>query len=204
MMVMMRLQKLCQTLFLALFLFLLFRGKIPIWMGIFLGSFFLALLLGRFYCGWICPINTAMEVITKIKHKLGLKNLPIPEFIKKPAVHFTVFALFIAAFLFSRISGQQLPVLPFLFLGGITLTLFFPASLWHRYLCPYAFLLALPSKVSLRHLQIDSASCRECGLCAKVCPGDALKKEHGLHIDKKLCLHCLNCIRRCPQKAVHY
>ncbi|MGI6587203.1 MAG: 4Fe-4S binding protein [Peptococcia bacterium] len=197
-------RKIVQAIFFFFFLFLFFTGKIQIWMVIFLGNAFLALFLGRFYCGWICPINTMMQVITKTKKIIGSKNLSIPAFIKKPLTRCLILAIFIVAFLFIKISGKQLPLLPLLFISGAILTLFFSETLWHRYLCPFGTILTLISRKPRHYLKIDSPNCLQCGLCAQICPGEAIKKEPTFQIDKELCLQCLNCSQHCPKDAIHF
>ena len=62
-------QSIVQIVSLALFVFLFIKGKIQVWMIIFLGSALLTLVVSRFYCGWICPINTIIRPITWIKRK---------------------------------------------------------------------------------------------------------------------------------------
>jgi ferredoxin-type protein NapH len=197
-------RKIVQAIFFFFFLFLFFTGKIQIWMVIFLGSAILAFFLGRFYCGWICPINTMMQVITKTKKIIGSKNLSIPAFIKKPLLRSLILVLFIAAFLFIKISGKQLPLLPLLFISGAILTLFFSETLWHRYLCPFGTILTLISKKSRHYLKIKETNCLQCGLCAQICPGKAIKKETTFQIEKSLCLQCLNCSQHCPKEAIHF
>ena len=45
---------------LALFLFLLANGKVVIWLVLFGVSLMAALIFGRIYCGYACPMNTLM------------------------------------------------------------------------------------------------------------------------------------------------
>jgi len=46
--------------FLAIFILLISRGAMVLWLAIFGITIILALLLGRIFCGWICPMNTLM------------------------------------------------------------------------------------------------------------------------------------------------
>ena len=197
-------QKVSQIVFLLLFLFLLKVGKVQVWLVIFVGSVILALLSGRFYCGWICPINTLIGNISKVKKRLGIKEFYIPRFLKKPLFRNLVLIIFIITFIFVIISGKKLPVLPFLFLMGIALTLFFPESMWHRYLCPYGSILGMTGSKAKRYLKIDSGKCIQCGICARACPGDAVLNHNEYFIDKSLCLICFKCVNKCPMKTIHF
>lgn len=197
-------QKIIQVIFLLLFIFLLYMGRIRIWMIIFITGVVLAVLWGRFYCGWICPINTVTQAITGIKKKLGIKDISTPAFIKNPFFRYIVLALFIGIFIFIKVSGKQFPVLPALFLIGLVLSIIFSEKLWHRYLCPYGTILNLVSGKAGRSPAIDAHRCSQCGLCIAICPADAIVEEDVYHIEKKECLQCGECIRRCSKEAISF
>src|SRR5690606_25073131 len=126
------------------FILLLLTGRIQAWTGILLVSAVLALFFGRIHCGWICPINTVMRLVTRIKTRFKLKNFAVPEPLKKPVFRYGMLAAFLLTFLLTMVRGKKLPVLPILFAAGVLLTVFFPEVLWHRYLCPYGTILSLP------------------------------------------------------------
>lgn len=200
--------KMCRTisqaLFLVLFSILLFNGKIQVWMGIFVLSVILTFWLGRFYCGWICPINTAMKVVSKIKSRFKFNGLEIPEVFKKTAFRYSIFTVFILILIFMIISGKKLPVLPALFIAGLSLTIFFPENFYHHYLCPYGAILSLTGSKAKKHVKINPEECIQCGICRQVCPGDAVVEKDRYTISKDLCLICLKCAYQCPKQAIHY
>ena len=76
-----RIQTTLQLVFLALFLVLLAKGRVQIWMVVFLGSAIAGLFFGRFYCGWICPMNTVMRFETWLNRKLHIKSLATPNWL---------------------------------------------------------------------------------------------------------------------------
>jgi NADP-reducing hydrogenase subunit HndC len=51
---------------------------------------------------------------------------------------------------------------------------------------------------------INAASCKSCGICAKVCPVGAIsgKKGEPYVIDKDKCIKCGACMEKCPFKAI--
>lgn len=199
------LQILIQIAFLALFIFLIIVGKVQLWMGVFILGLLASLFLGRIYCGWICPINTAMIGVTWVKKKLHLKSLKIPNFLKKTGVRYLALALFILAFVFTLVSGKKLPILPLLFAIGVVITFLFPEELWHRYLCPYGTILHLPAKLSRRKLSVDPDQCNNCGACIRICPAVAVAKgKHNHEIIKEDCILCMKCIDNCKQGAIGY
>jgi len=191
-----------QLIALILFIVLLITGRIQVWMGIFLVSAVLALFFGRIYCGWICPINTVMRLVTRIKTRFKLKNFAVPEPLKKPVFRYGMLAAFLLTFLLTMVRGKKLPVLPILFAAGVLLTVFFPEVLWHRYLCPYGTILSLPGAKAKRQLRIDPEICTECGICQTICPGGAITASGGYAIDKSLCLTGRDCANQCPGQAI--
>lgn len=192
-----------RAIFLALFVFLIVNGKVQLWMGLFVPSVLAIFLLGRVYCGWICPINTVMRGLTWIKKKLRIKSVRIPAWLTKPWIRILVLGLFIAVFILTMVSGKKLPVLPVLFAIGVVLTFFFPEELWHRYLCPYGTIMSIPARKSKYTMTIAPELCNSCGMCMRVCPTKTVEKREGNYeILKKDCLVCMECSRVCKQKAI--
>lgn len=199
------LQLIIQILFLVLFIFFIVKGKAQLWMGIFLFSIAASFLIGRVYCGWVCPINTVMKFVTWVKKKLGIKSIKTPAFFTRPWVRYLALGLFIVAFTFIKVTGKQLPVLPVLFGLGIVLTFFFNQEVWHRYLCPYGTILSLPASKTKHVMYIDPEQCNNCGMCKRVCPAVAVEKGDDNHkIIKSDCLICMECSAKCKRNAISY
>src|SRR5690554_4975143 len=93
-----KLQIVTQIISLILFTVFLFTGSVQLWMGIFLGSVFMTLFFGRFYCGWICPINTVMKLVTGIKVRFKIRSFAVPKILKKPVFRYGMLAAFLLAF----------------------------------------------------------------------------------------------------------
>jgi ferredoxin-type protein NapH len=136
-----KLKLLTQIVFLCFFIFLLVIGWIQLWMALVLVCIIAALILGRFYCGWICPTNTIMGPFDYLGRKLKIQRRTVPKFLQSGFIRYTIFALFIVILLLTMTKGVKVPVLPILTLAAVLLTLFFPAALWHRHLCPFGVLL---------------------------------------------------------------
>jgi polyferredoxin len=197
-------QTITQIISLVSFGVLLATGKIRVWMGIFLIGIVTAYFFSRFYCGWICPINTVMRVITKLKARFKLKSFALPKPLTEPVIRYVMLGALVVAFIVMMVSDKKLPVLPLLFAAGVLLTVVFPERLWHRYLCPYGAILNLTGAKAKKHLEINPKACINCSICAKVCPGDAIVITDRHSISKGLCLTCLDCAYQCPKQAVYY
>jgi len=89
-----------------------------------------------------------------------------------------------------------------LFLGVVLLNVVAP-RFWCRYLCPLGALLGLVSKVSLKRREVNER-CRECDICAGVCPTGTIESEKGFASDPGECTICLNCLEACPHKAIGF
>ncbi|MBP6491768.1 MAG: 4Fe-4S binding protein [Clostridia bacterium] len=199
------LQLIIQFTFLVLFIILTLIGKVHLWMGLFAMGVIASIWFGRIYCGWICPINTAMGFITFIKTRLHIKSTTIPSYLSRTLVRYIALTVFIAVFLFTVVTGRQLPVLPILLISGVLITLIFPSELWHYSLCPFGTILAFSSRLSRHYMRINSDKCIHCGLCFQVCPAKAVNKKEGSYrIIKNDCLVCMNCSRKCPKNAITY
>lgn len=193
----------------ALILFggLILLGKIQIWMVIFFVSLLMSVFFGRFYCGYICPINTVMEVVDRQAEKSKRKRKETPNWSKSPATRVLVLVIFLSLMAFVFISKKKLPVLPLLFGAGVVVTLFYVPNFWHRYLCPYGILFSLFSKKNKKGYAIRESDCINCGICVKVCPADAIEwkdKQKPPKIQTRYCLVCGKCATECPKKAIDF
>lgn len=198
-------QRSIQVLFLALFVVLAVMGKIQIWMIIFVLSALASLIFSRFYCGWLCPINTVLKPVTWAKKKLHIKSFKVPAFLKKTWVRIFMLVVFLGILGFTLKTGKKLPVLPISVGLGFVLTLFFPEELWHRYLCPYGSILSLPSRKARYGMKINEEKCIGCGKCMKACPAVAITKDGKKYsITKNDCLVCRACAEACPVDAITY
>ena len=198
------LQRTVQVLSLILFIFLLVQGKVQLWMGIFFASVLLSLLFSRFYCGWLCPINTILRPIAYGKKKLKIKSLKTPAFFRNGVVRILMLLGFLAMMVVVFRTGKKLPVLPALVLLGVALSLFFEEELWHHWLCPYGTILSLPARAGRKSMVINPSLCTNCTRCAKVCPSGAIVKEEKHRIIKNECLVCHECERVCTKGAISY
>jgi len=168
-------------------------------LGIFL---LLTLLLGRVFCGSLCPLGALQELAYEApvpKLKVRVKNALY-------AVRFVVLAIIIVAALYLSVSVLALLGVMDLFLLSFTagflvmLTLLIVSLFFYRpfcrIVCPYGALLSLAGLASLFKLR-RNPSCIECGKCEFVCPVDEAKRE-----DRKgECYLCGRCTEVCPVKG---
>ena len=200
-------RKIIQIITLIIFVALIVLGKVQLWMAVFLGGLLLSTVKGRLYCGYVCPINTVMELVDDDAAKRKRKRFKTQKWAKSNIIRVGILVLFFITFVFIQKTGKKLPVLPALFAIGILLTVFFEPSFWHRYLCPYGTLFSLFSKKSKVGFTIAEEGCIKCGMCVRNCPADAIKQEEKdavPYIFKSECIVCGKCEAVCPTKVISY
>lgn len=204
---MLKRRKVIQISTTILFVILLALRKVQFWMAIFGISLLLSIYFGRFYCGYICPINTGMELINNNADKNKRKRKSVPEVFKKTLIRYGILVLFLGTMIMVFKTGKKLPVLPVLFGLGIIITIFYKPEFWHRYLCPYGTLLSIFSRFNKKSYMVVNENCIKCGRCVKACPSDAIlwgdKEEYPVIIQNE-CLLCGKCKEACLTDAIKY
>ncbi len=195
-----------QIAFLALFFFLLLTGKPVLWLALFAASLVAALVFGRIYCGYACPMNTLMIPAERLAKKLKLQTDQTPRWLKSGWLSWAGFAVSVAVTLLSKLLlHKDLPVLPFWLILSVLMTLRYKPEVFHHLVCPFGTLQRVFGRFARRSQSVDKDACIGCKKCEKVCPAAAIKVSKD---DKKaairpvLCHQCANCSQVCPVKAI--
>jgi MauM/NapG family ferredoxin protein len=182
--------------------------------------------LGRFFCGWICPLGTLQQLVSWIagphKRKALERNRWRGWFLAKYVV---LAALLIWAALGSNRLGwlDPLPLLHRAVASGVRplwhggavpggwvafgmLAAILLASAWIprvycRALCPAGALLGLFARVAPWRIRRSEAACTDCNLCLFACQG--ADEPMGRHRVSE-CHVCLNCIGACRETGLRY
>ncbi len=179
------------------------QQKLQMWLGVFLLGVIISLRFGRFFCGWICPMNTLFRPIDWIYRKLHIRRLKTPAFLSKTWVRYAFLALFVIAMVSMRIFQIKINVLLYVIILSVIVTLFFEESFWHRHVCPFGTILSISSRSAKTVVDIDKEGCISCGICQKECPSDAIitAEDGKREIIHHECLMCYECIECCPKDA---
>jgi ferredoxin len=189
------------------------------------------LLFGRFFCGFICPLGTTIDIFdTFVKKRfstgsklqngkyyilaflivaamLGVSFLHFfdPLVIIERSLTFVFYpiSLFLAnLFTLTSTVFYTESIIALSLLGLILGLNFLQQRFWCRNLCPLGGLLALLSKISaFKFLFFEG--CTSCGICDKVCPTRAISFEDA-RIDSGECIDCMRCQYECPQGTIKY
>jgi ferredoxin len=192
----------------------------------------LCLVLGRSFCGWVCPLGTVMDLIQPLAfwHKHRVPGRGLVNARRNSRLRYLILVAALGGALLSiKLLGLVDPLVIFnraatagianllgsrqaFERGGLTyFSLLFIAILvlevwqprfWCRHLCPQGALLSLVSRFSLLNRRV-SAACSNCGMCRQACPMDAIPQdEHDT--DYSDCTLCLECESACPVKGTSF
>ena len=179
---------------------------------------FLAIVLGPVFCGWICPLGTIQEWVSKFGKKIFKKkyNQFIPSKIDKPLrglrVLILIWVLYVTAMsgtlmfqnadpfyaLFNFWTGEVAPMA----IGVLVATLvgaLFVNRPWCKYLCPYGAVLGFFNKIKLIKPSRESSSCIACKKCDQSCPMN-IEVSTAKSVRDLSCISCYECTSEnaCP------
>ncbi|MGI6766534.1 MAG: 4Fe-4S binding protein [Lentihominibacter sp.] len=197
-----------RLVFLGVFLFLVAKGKVTLWLLIYGVSLIMALFFGRIYCGYLCPMNTIMYPAVWISKKLQIGTDKIPKVFKNEKLTWVFLMLTIGImFLVKKILNRNIPILLIWLMISFLITLRYKPEFFHIFLCPFASLQKVFARKSKYTEMVEINDCIGCGLCQKVCPAGAIemKKETNIaDIDNYYCLQCKACESVCPKECISY
>ena len=179
----------------------------------------LVALLGRFFCGWMCPYITLIAASESARALLKKVGVPLPDLRVPAGTAYVVLAVLVAT---SAVFGVQLAALIYppsliarsvykaVMLGGAgggALFLLFAfladvvlgRALWCRALCPGGALFRVVGRFSPVSVVRDAAKCTDCTVCDVVC-----RFEQSPMTDRtdSACERCARCVSSCPTGAL--
>ncbi len=168
------------------------------------------LLVGRVFCGFLCPFGVLQDLLEKVVPKRFKRELPRALHERLWLVKYVV----LAAVVLPALAGSRASIFPFFEPFG---TVFFLSSsivLWGiaagvlaasaivprfycRYACPLGAALAVASSVSpFRIRRVEH--CDHCKVCEQVCPTGAIE---GPRINFRECVRCNLCEAKLIEQA---
>ncbi len=179
------------------------------------------LLLGRFYCGWICPATFLYELNSNLAvwlQKLGVRTghrhldrrLKYVVLALGLVLSAATGAVLVAAIYPPAIIGREIYYAVALggfgagavfFVGTLLFDLLVARRGFCRYLCPGGALYSLLGRYRLFRIQRIVENCNDCAKCNAVCEFglDPLRDGFGQE-----CNNCSACIAVCPTDAMTF
>jgi ferredoxin-type protein NapH len=181
----------------------------------------LSLFLGRFYCGWICPLGAVQELIHPGTVTGTGTGIRMPVAFDALLKYLKYLILMVFLYLAWR-TGNKLwdnfePLNSLVHFNGSGLTLFILVVIlaistiierpFCRYICPLGAVLALTSRLALFRMRPDAGSCMVCGKCSGGnCPMNAIEADNKAtdlpEIKSAECIYCLRCQKICQRSAL--
>ncbi len=181
-------------------------------------GFFLAILFGPVFCGWVCPLGSVQEWASLLGKKIFrrrfnhfiparldtvlryLRYLVLAWVIYVTAVTGTLvfseydpyFALF--NFWSSEVALSGLAIL------GLTLLLsLFVERPWCKYACPYGAVLGISNLFRIFSIRRNESTCKADGACSILCPMN-IAVDNKIVVRDHQCISCLECTSEaiCP------
>ncbi|WP_017755868.1 NapH/MauN family ferredoxin-type protein [Calidifontibacillus oryziterrae] len=178
---------------------------------------FYALIKGRVFCSWVCPINTLLEMTDKIRNYIPLPDKPMDRHTKIYIAIITLILSFLIGIpVFEIISpiGNTMRSLVLTTTIGLLIVLAIvlydlvvSRRGWCRYLCPLGGMYQSIGKLGLFRVKFDHNLCLGCDQCRSVCLSDPEILEPGInrittYVNDADCNLCGKCVDNCPVEAL--
>jgi ferredoxin-type protein NapH len=193
-----------------------------VWIGAALTLAAYALLGGRVFCAWVCPMNVVTDAAFWLRSRLGIGASDDPVHIPSR----TRYLLLALALVVSAATGvaafewfSPIAMLhrELLYGAGLGLTaavgIFLLDALalrhgWCGHLCPLGAFWAVIGRAGQIKVAFDDASCTRCGDCVKVCPEPRVlhfgsAAERGMIVSGE-CTNCGRCVAICPESSLNF
>lgn len=185
----------------------------------------ITVILGRFFCGWMCGFGSFTDFIYQITHKIFRKKYKINEradSVLKFVKYIILTVLIVAVWslnitLFSTVSpwdafGTVATVgkapdfsyaatnitIGFIILIAVLIASAFIERFFCRYLCPMGAVFAIISKLRIAKIKKPTAQCGNCRICTNNCAmGIPLYKSETINSGE--CINCMKCVTACPR-----
>lgn len=175
------------------------------------------LLLGRVFCGWICPADLLFELGSSMRRWAGIRT----DVTFSTRLKYLVLGLGAAAALWlgtqvfaeiypPRLVGGELYLWitfgapgagAWFLLTVLAFEIFVSRRFWCRSLCPGGALYALLGRWRVLRLSVDRVACTDCERCRSACEFglDPMTGRFGAE-----CNNCGQCARACPPDALSW
>ncbi|MHA1269391.1 MAG: heterodisulfide reductase-related iron-sulfur binding cluster [Candidatus Helarchaeota archaeon] len=180
----------------------------------------ITILFGRTFCGYVCPLGAAQELVSKISFKSKVKKSKYKINIPRKLGNYIRLGFFIAMIIlalgwgislfelmnpfntftiFKNLFNITTIIIPLILFSIIIFSSFFIYRPWCRLVCPFGTISWLTSRFSIFKFR-RSDECTNCKACEKVCPTN----EALLISNKSECYECNRCVDICPVNAIKY
>lgn len=180
---------------------------------------FYAIVGGRVFCSWVCPVNMITDLANYLRRTLGFNQIQKRQPASRKIRYWViVMALIISSVLgitafefISPISMVHRGIIFGLGLGWAAMLVIFLFDLfvlkngWCGHICPLGGFYSLVGKFSLIRVDHDALKCTACMECKVVCPEDQvlhMVTKESIPVLSGECTNCGRCIEVCEDDAL--
>jgi ferredoxin-type protein NapH len=197
-----------------------FIGSVDLFIGAVIIFSFYAIIGGRVFCSWVCPVNLLSDFAQWLREKINFKSKSVLTLNRNTRYYILGLSFILSAIIgvaaFEIISPISIFHRAIIFgVGGswtIILALFlFDLAIvkngWCGHLCPLGAFYAIVGKYGLLKIYHQKEKCTLCNYCFDVCPEkqvlDIIGEETG-YIKSGECTNCARCIDVCDDDALNF
>jgi polyferredoxin len=176
----------------------------------------MTIIFKRIFCGYICPLGAISEFLRAAAKKIGFKQFKIPysidkilSLLKYPALAVMLFFTWKLATLVVRdtdpcfailgFGGEEETMGAYIAFAVFVIAAFLISMPFCRWLCPFAAVMSIFSKISFFKIFRNTESCTDCKVCSRNCPM-GIEVHSVKTVNASNCISCMECIDSCPVK----
>ena len=182
---------------------------------------FYALIGGRAFCSWVCPVNVVTDFANwlRVKTKIHREEWQL-RITRKTRYIALALALILSLILgmpaFEYVSPISILHRGLIFGMGLGWTmvlalflfdLFVIKNGWCGHVCPLGGFYSLVTRPSLIRVNYNKERCTECMECVRICPESQVLHMVGKHsslVKSGECINCGRCVEVCNDNAIYF
>ena len=182
---------------------------------------FYAIVGGRFFCSWVCPINMVTDLANYLRRKLDIARYQKRLYMSRTLRFWVLGLSLVLSFVMGLTAFELISPIAILHRGivfgigfGFTailviflLDLLVHENAWCGHICPLGAFYTLLGKFSLVRVKYNLDACTSCMQCKVVCPEKEVL-DIITHVSATItqgeCTNCARCIEVCEDDALNF